>query len=186
MLRRCNNPHETAYPRYGGRGIRVCERWVSFENFYADMGERPGNDYQLDRIDNGGNYEPGNVRWTSRTDNCNNRSDNIRIEHAGRSLTLAEWARELGMSQFAVAARLRRGWTAGEMAEKPPNSYRVETKWMGPISALGKTLTVHEWSERVGVKVSTIKSRVDLYGWSIEQALSTPARRLNRRDRQAA
>lgn len=65
MIKRCENRRSKSYPNYGGRGINVCERWHKFENFLADMGERPGDNYELDRIDNDGNYRPGNVRWTS-------------------------------------------------------------------------------------------------------------------------
>ena len=73
MKARCNNPKTTHYYRYGGRGIKVCDRWeVSFENFIKDMGEPPRG-LTLDRIDNDGNYEPGNCRWVSHKENCNNR-----------------------------------------------------------------------------------------------------------------
>ncbi len=73
MLQRCNNPKSSFYYRYGGRGIKVCERWSEFENFLADMGEQPMG-LTLDRIDNDGNYEPGNCRWITHKENCNNRS----------------------------------------------------------------------------------------------------------------
>ncbi len=73
MRDRCRNVKNKSYPRYGGRGITVCERWQTFQNFYADMGPRPSQQHQLDRIDNLGNYEPGNVRWATPKENANNR-----------------------------------------------------------------------------------------------------------------
>jgi hypothetical protein len=63
MRKRCENQMDGSYPNYGGRGIQVCERWHKFENFLADMGERPSDRHEIDRINNDGNYEPGNVRW---------------------------------------------------------------------------------------------------------------------------
>lgn len=63
MKRRCSSPLDASYPWYGGRGIRVCDRWLSFENFYADMGPRPSPAHSIDRVDNAKDYGPGNCRW---------------------------------------------------------------------------------------------------------------------------
>lgn len=74
MLRRCNNPKDRAYKNYGGRGIKVCKKWrEDFWAFYKDIGPRPSKDYSIDRVDNDGNYEPGNVKWSTREEQANNK-----------------------------------------------------------------------------------------------------------------
>lgn len=95
---RCENPNNHGYKDYGGRGIKVCERWQnSFENFLVDMGERPGKDYSIDRIDVNGDYCPENCRWATRKEQCNNRRSNIKIEYQGKVQTLMQWCEELGL-----------------------------------------------------------------------------------------
>jgi hypothetical protein len=69
MKMRCMSPNATGYPWYGAKGIRVCDRWLLFENFLADMGERPSREYSIDRIDSAGHYEPGNCRWLLKSEN---------------------------------------------------------------------------------------------------------------------
>lgn len=77
MRKRCENPKADNYERYGGRGIKVCERWKKFKNFYADMGMRPSEEYTIDRIDNDRGYEPGNCRWATYSEqNSNKRRKN--------------------------------------------------------------------------------------------------------------
>ena len=110
MKRRCFNPNDEHYADYGGRGIAVCQQWVdSFDVFLVDVGLCPPR-MTLDRINNDGNYEPGNVRWASHRAQCNNRRTTRRVEIEGRTLSLAQWAEELGMKRRTLYSRLRNGW----------------------------------------------------------------------------
>lgn len=109
MKKRCQNPNDENYHRYGGRGIKVCERWESFENFVADMGQPPAG-MSLDRIDNDGDYCKENCRWVSLIDQANNTRTNRFVSAFGKRLTVSQWARELGSSPFVIFERLKRGW----------------------------------------------------------------------------
>ena len=112
MLSRCSNPDDPKWPRYGGRGVVVCERWNSFDKFLADMDERPIGT-TLDRYpDQDGNYEPGNCRWATDAEQQNNRGDNRRITVDGMTHTLGEWAYFSGKKSSTIRARIDRlGWT---------------------------------------------------------------------------
>lgn len=113
MKARCLNPNKPAFKDYGGRGIRICDRWRdSFEAFYADMGPRPSLQHELDRYpDNDGHYEPGNVRWATRAQQMLNTRQNRFLTYAGRTQTVVEWAREIGIPASRLRDRLRLGWT---------------------------------------------------------------------------
>lgn len=110
MMDRCHAPKSNAYSRYGGRGINVCERWQSFEDFYADMGDRPEGK-SLERIDNNGDYSPENVVWADAKAQANNRRSNVILEHNGEKKTMQQWADQLGVKIQTIWARIDRGWT---------------------------------------------------------------------------
>lgn len=107
MIQRCNNPKNPDYVHYGGRGIKVCDRWLKFENFYEDMGKRP-ECMTLERKDNDGGYEPGNCRWATREEQNNNTRRNRYKEHEGERRTITQWARHIGISKQALSYRLSR------------------------------------------------------------------------------
>lgn len=110
MKDRCLNPKNPAYKNYGGRGIKICERWMSFENFLADIGEKPKGK-SLDRMDNNGNYELSNCRWATVEEQWNNKRTNHILVYNGIALTIAQWARRLQITQGTLYSRIHRGWS---------------------------------------------------------------------------
>lgn len=103
MRGRCYKEYVFSYPIYGGRGITVCERWLnSFENFFADMGERPSKSHSLDRVDTNGNYEPGNCRWATPHEQTRNQRTNRWIEYNGEKLILSDWAIKFKVTSAAI------------------------------------------------------------------------------------
>lgn len=110
VMSRCNNPNNTAYHHYGGRGIKVCARWQKFENFLQDMGPRPARK-TIDRIDVNGNYELSNCRWATMREQMRNRRDNVHYEYRGRKQILPDWSAEFGINPSTVASRMKRGWS---------------------------------------------------------------------------
>ena len=118
MVTRCTNPNASDYPRYGGRGITICQEWYQYESFKQDMGPRPEG-HTLDRIDNNGNYTPANCRWATSTQQARNTRSTVIIEHKGVSKCTAEWAEDLDMPVATLAARLSKGWSIEKALETP-------------------------------------------------------------------
>jgi hypothetical protein len=111
MWQRCRNKNSKDYPRWGGRGITVCDRWQSFASFLADMGERPPG-MTLDRYpDNGGNYEPGNCRWATASQQVQNSTSVTNLTYDGQTYCIAEWSRRIGIKEVTIGGRLKRGWS---------------------------------------------------------------------------
>ena len=124
MISRCTNPKNKYYHCYGGRGIIVCKRWLEFENFLEDMGEVP-EEYQIDRIDNDGNYCKSNCRWVTRTEQNRNRRDNHLITYKGKTQCIAEWSEETGIPYSTLSSRiLQYGWSFEKALTTPVGKYK--------------------------------------------------------------
>lgn len=115
MIRRCHNRNDRAFGNYGGRGVRVCGRWMlpqtGYIFFVADMGAPPSRFHTLDRRNNEGHYTPANCRWATRTEQNRNTRKNRRLHHKGRTQALSAWAEEMGIKSRTISGRLDRGWT---------------------------------------------------------------------------
>lgn len=108
MKRRCLNPTNKAYKDYGGRGIKICEKWLNFENFYRDMGPRPSSKHSIERVNNDGNYEPDNCLWILKSDQNKNQRSNLIINYQGETKILSEWAKSLNLKYMFLYHRLIR------------------------------------------------------------------------------
>ena len=164
---RCHNSNRPEYPRYGGRGIKVCDRWLeSFDVFLADMGPRLSNQHSIDRINNNGNYEPGNCRWATNKEQVRNRRNTVKITIDGNCKSLAEWCEEYNCSLAAARYRRKKGLT-GEA---------IFLSQVKTISFNGIVDTFSGWSKRTGIKPNTISMRVNKYNWPIGKALTIGAK----------
>jgi hypothetical protein len=121
IIARCYNKEAGSYPDYGGRGIKVCDRWrEGFENFYSDMGDPPTPDHSIDRIDCNGDYEPGNCRWADWETQCNNKNNTRFLEFAGESKSITQWSHSLGMAKLTLYDRVTKlGWSAEKALTTP-------------------------------------------------------------------
>lgn len=120
IKQRCGNPNSGCYPRYGGRGIKVCDRWLeSFENFFEDMGPKPSRRHSIDRINNDGNYEPGNCRWATQIVQSHNSSASTNLTLNGETKCIKEWADHAGISVKSMYTRLANGWPLEKAISKP-------------------------------------------------------------------
>lgn len=185
MKRRCLNPNNFAYSRYGGRGITVCDRWLeSFENFLVDMGEAPPG-MSLDRIDNDGNYKPGNCRWATPLEQGSNKCNNHLIEFEGKTQSLSQWANEYGIQVGTLWYRLKEGWLIEEALTKPLMTPQESGSliWATPTEQNGnkrsnrlfkfdgRVQKLSQWAREFCIDAGTLRNRLEK-GWPIEEALT--------------
>lgn len=163
MKSRCQNPNSDSYKNYGGRGIRVCKEWQTFEPFYkwsVDTGYQEG--LTIERKDVNGDYCPENCCWATQKVQANNTRTNHFIEYKGKRQTLQQWEEEAGLP---IGQRLSYGWTLEESIETPlNNNYRV-------YEFNGEKHTIAEWSKIANIKYGTLYNRLVKLNWNIEKAL---------------
>lgn len=171
---RCLNEKATGYEYYGGRGIKICDRWrESFQNFIEDMGPRPLNT-SIDRIDVNGDYTKENCRWATSVEQMSNTTRNKYITFNGETLTISEWSRKLGFSRKLLGARIReKGWSIEKALTTPLDEKRSHKSTPSLISHNGETLNLSQWSRKLGFNEKLVGNRLKK-GWSIEKALTTP------------
>ena len=158
MKQRCLNPRATGYRNYGGRGIRVCERWMTFENFLSDMGNRPDGT-SLDRIDNDGHYEPNNCRWATAREQGLNRRMSVFLVVDGRKIGASELGEMLGIAPSAARNRVRKFGEAALTMKKAKRLAPQERARLARLHASGAS--IQSLVEEFGVSKSTV--------WNITQ-----------------
>lgn len=195
LKRRCDCPNQTGYERYGGRGITYDPKWKTFEGFYEDMGDRPGPNYDLDRINNNGNYCKENCRWITHSENCKNRGGRRSTRlytFNGKTMCIADWAREIGIAPQSLQKRLNKGWPL-ELAlspEKRDSDFSKRVIKTEPASK-GKTIrnknskfitidevtkTYTEWEKEKGLSKGLISKRLQ-QGCTEYEAVMKPIKR---------
>lgn len=169
MKERCYNEKNNSYKDYGGRGIKICEDWLNdFAKFYDWSNE---NGYKeglsIDRIDVNGNYTPENCRWADWEEQENNRRDNIHINVNGKDFTISQLARLIKSSPSSVAWRLKHGWSADDIINKPFEKTKERL-----LTFNGKSQSINAWAREIGISKITIRNRLNRYGWSVEETLT--------------
>lgn len=174
MKRRCNDPRRKEYGRYGGRGISVCNEWANdFQTFYNWALNNGYNDtLTIERNDVNGNYEPSNCKWATKAEQANNKRNNLTITYNGKTQTVAQWSKELNISQSTIRNRIKQGLTDEEVltitkgcGSKRGKAYNEQNK------------TIRQWAEYSGIPYKTLRKRVWDLHWDLEKALTTPVKK---------
>lgn len=193
MLDRCNNPENPAYKYYGGRGIKVCDRWYDVRNYVADLPDGYKSGLEIDRIDNNGNYEPGNVRWATSKENGRNKRNNVLLTYNGQTKTITEWSEITGIHHTTIKDRIdKQGMTVEQALTLPlvSDSERAKKtcakRWEGHVKKVhvsktdrkirkflydGEELTTKQLSDKTGISAKLLSKRLCEYNWPIEKAV---------------
>lgn len=161
MRKRCLKQDSPRYQDYGGRGIGICDEWARDFDAFVDWSMANGYEIGLtiDRIDNDGNYEPGNCRWSTRRQQNRNKRTNLMVTYRGETKDLMTWCEELGLKYDPVHHRITHGWD-------------VETAFTKPLTSEVESFA--SVCRRHGIKDTVVYDRINRLGWTLEKALNTP------------
>lgn len=124
IIQRCTNPAHPNFKHYGGRGVSVCDRWRSYDDFLADVGLRPSPRHTIERADNERGYEPGNARWATWAEQARNRRTSRLLTAQGVTMNIADWAARLGVCTSVLIYRIdRAGWSVERAVSTPPGPF---------------------------------------------------------------
>lgn len=196
MIDRCSNKKNPSYAHYGGRGIKVCERWLDINNYIADLPDGYFEGAEIDRIDNNGDYEPGNVRWATTSENCDNRRTRHSIEFMGQAKSITAWAKDIGINEATLRDRLftsnwsiEKAITTPRMTPEEVGRLVTNKRWAGHAAKrksvprhltvkrfeyLGKQMSIRELSEETGISIDLLRKRLCERNWPIEKAVKKP------------
>ena len=172
MKRRCGCPNQTGYERYGGRGITYDPKWETFEGFYKDMGDRPGPNYDLDRINNDGNYCKENCHWITHLENCKNRGGRRATRlytFDEKTMCIADWAKEIGISPQSLQKRLNKGWPLEVALSPEKHDGGDRSKHVTPSESPTKGKTTRNKNSKYITVGDVTKTYTE---WEIEKNLS--------------
>jgi len=166
MKNRCLNPNNATYSNYGGRGISVCDRWLSFNSFVEDMFPSFEEGLTLDRIDVNGNYEVGNCRWANTETQSNNKVNSLKLHFDGSFYTEAQLARKFGISRSTIQARRLKGWSVEEMIYGKDYFNRFKNIEVNGVVYNSLSSVAKDF----GINPGTFRYRIR-NGWSINEAI---------------
>ena len=170
IIHRCHNPKSKDYPRYGGRGIEVCDEWRADIRSFVAWGKSSGYEkgLSIDRIDNDGSYSPENCHWISLAAQNRNKSSNKLITYNGETRILEEWGEHLEVDADMICHRLLHGWTVERALTESLCNKKMYT------TEDGRAHTIPQWESITGIPAATLRSRIKTRGWSLDRAVSEP------------
>lgn len=177
IIARCEAPNHKSFHNYGGRGIGMCPKWRNdFLSFVADMGTKPSPKHSIDRVNNDGNYEPGNCKWKTMKEQSFNRRTNLLITIGEITQPLGMWCRQYGKKYSMVNHRLRKGWEINRaLFQENVKTLQEKARREATITVLGVTKPVQEWASAIGLSPKHLMQRINR-GWSAEKSVSQKKR----------